>query len=157
MIRRSHGFALALTTILLSGCIGIRDHRGYVLDKTLATAIQPGVDNRDSVTKTLGRPTFAGQFGDSDWYYVARDTNSLAFRNPHVTAQTVLHVRFDKAGNVAAVDTTGKEKIASINPMNEITPTLGRKRSFFDEIFGNIGMVGAGGMPGGGAGGAPGQ
>lgn len=149
MIRHLPPLALAL--MLLSGCIGIKDHRGYVMDRTLVAAIQPGVDNRDSVTKTLGRPTFAGEFGDSDWYYVSRDTNSLAFRSPHVTAQTVLHVRFDQAGNVAAVETTGREKIASINPMNKTTPTLGRKRSFFDEIFGNIGVVGAGGMPGGGS------
>ncbi|MFN2473408.1 MAG: outer membrane protein assembly factor BamE [Sphingomicrobium sp.] len=150
--------ALALGLALLSGCAGIRDHRGYVMDKTLATAIQPGVDNRDSVLKTLGRPTFTGQFADSDWYYVARDTSQLAFRNPHVNAQSVLHVRFDPAGNVAGVDTTGKEKIAAVRPLHRATPTLGRKRSFFDEIFGNIGVVGAG-LPGGGnAGGAnPGQ
>ena len=60
--------ALALGVLLVSGCAGVRDHRGYVMDKTLAAAIQPGVDNRDSVMKTLGRPTFSGQFADSDWY-----------------------------------------------------------------------------------------
>ncbi len=145
--------ALALGAAMLSGCAGVRDHRGYVLDRTLASAIQPGVDNRDSVMKTLGRPTFTGQFSDADWYYVARDTAQLAFRSPHVTEQTVLHVRFDPAGNVAAVDRMGKEQIASVSPMRGATPTLGRKRSFFDDVFGNIGVVGAGGMPGGGSGG----
>ena len=145
-----------MAALLLSGCAGIRDHRGYVMDKTLAAAIQPGVDNKDSVQKTLGRPTFGGQFADSDWYYLSRDTTAVAFRNPRVSKQDVLHVRFDAAGNVAAVDATGKEKIASISPLRKSTPTLGRKRSFFDEIFGNIGMVGSGGMgaaqPGGGQG-----
>ena len=33
----------------------------------------------------------------------------FAFRNPAVTDQTMLHVRFDPAGNVAAVKQTGKE------------------------------------------------
>ena len=156
MPRRLHSLsALALGALLVSGCAGVRDHRGYVMDKTMVAAIQPGTDNRDSVMKTLGRPTFGGQFSDSDWYYLSRDTNTLAFRAPHVTAQTVLHVKFDAAGNVASVDTTGREKIASISPKHGATPTLGRKRSFFDEIFGNIGVVGAGGLPG--AGGQPGQ
>ena len=146
--------ALATGLALLTGCAGIRDHRGYVMDKVLVKAIQPGVDNRDSVSKTLGRPTFTGTFSDADWYYVSRDTSALAFRAPHVSAQSVLHVRFDPAGNVAAVDTSGREKIASIDPFGKSTPTLGRKRSFFDEIFGNIGIVGAGGgLPGGGSGG----
>ncbi len=132
--------------LLLSGCTGFRESRGYVLDKELAAAIQPGVDNKDSVAKSLGRPTFTGQFDPNEWYYVARQTSAFAFRNPRVTDQTVLRVRFDAAGNVAGVDRTGKELVASINPVNDSTPTLGRNKSFFEELFGNIGTVGSGGV-----------
>jgi outer membrane protein assembly factor BamE (lipoprotein component of BamABCDE complex) len=131
---------------LLVGCAGIRDHRGYVLDKELATSIQVGVDNKDSVTKTLGRPSFTGQFDANDWYYFARDTKTIPFRDPHVTDQTLLHVRFDAAGNVASIGQTGKEQIVSINPVHDKTPTLGRKRSFFDELFGNIGVLNSGAL-----------
>lgn len=137
-----------LAACLVAGCAGVRDHRGAVLDPQMTSAIQAGVDNRDSVTRTLGRPTFTGQFDDKDWYYVSADTRTLAFRNPRVTEQTVLHVRFDDAGNVVAVDTSGKEKIASIDPVGDKTPTLGRKSSFFDELFGNIGSIAQPGLPG---------
>jgi outer membrane protein assembly factor BamE (lipoprotein component of BamABCDE complex) len=133
---------------LLAGCAGVRAHKGAVLDPQLATAIQAGVDNKASVEKTLGRPTFTGEFSQNDWYYLSRDTNQFAFRNPRVTAQTVLHVRFDQAGNVVSVQRTGRELIASIDPVNRKTPTLGRRRSFFEEIFGNIGSVGSAGVPG---------
>ncbi|MDP9163782.1 MAG: outer membrane protein assembly factor BamE [Pseudomonadota bacterium] len=157
MTRRLPLLAALAATTLVAGCAGIRDHRGYVMDKTLANAIQPGVDNKDSVEKTLGRPTFGGQFGDSDWYYLSRSTSALAFRTPQVTSQDLLHIRFDAAGNVASVNHSGKEQIAAIRPLRKSTPTLGRKRSFFDEIFGNIGMVGSGGLGGSGsAGGQPG-
>jgi hypothetical protein len=64
----------------------------------------------------------------------------------------VLHVRFDQAGNVAAVNTSGRELIASIDPADARTPTLGRKRSFFDELFGNIGSISQPGLPGAGRG-----
>jgi hypothetical protein len=30
-----------------------------------------------------------------------------------------------------------------LDPVSKKTPTLGRRRSFFDELFGNIGSVGA--------------
>ncbi len=143
-------FAVALLgASLLTACAGIREHRGFVLDQTLASAIQVGVDNRDSVAKTLGRPTFTGQFDSNDWYYVSQDTAQLAFRDPHVTDQTVLHVRFDPAGNVIAVNKSGEELIASVNPMGGKTPTLGRTRSFFDELFGNIGLINNTGLTGG--------
>ncbi len=134
------------------GCARIRDHKGYVVDSTLIGTVQPGIDNRDSVAKTLGRPSFAGEFdSDRSWYYVSRDTRQLAFSRPKAVAQTILAVRFDAAGNVVAVEKGGMEKVVSISPVAGKTPTLGRERGFFAELFGNIGRVGgAGGTSQGG-------
>ena len=135
---------------MLSGCAGIttREHRGYVMDEQLTTGIQVGVDNKQSVEKTLGLPTFTGTFEQNDWYYISRDTRAFAFRTPKVTDQTVLHVRFDQAGNVASVNQTDEKLIASIRPINDRTPTLGRERGFFDELFNNIGTIRQPGLPG---------
>ena len=65
-----------------------------------------------------------------------------------MTDQTVLHVKFDAAGNVAAVNHTDETVIAAINPSNDKTPTLGRDRSFFEELFNNIGTISQPGLPG---------
>jgi outer membrane protein assembly factor BamE (lipoprotein component of BamABCDE complex) len=139
----------------LSGCTQLRGHQGYLVDPTLTDGITAGVDNRESVEKTLGRPTFVGQFSPNEWYYVARDTRQLAFASPRPTAQTILRVQFDPVGNVVAIDRRGLEDVVDLNPEGDKTPTLGRDRSFFEDIFGNIGAVGAGGAgaPGGGGGG----
>ena len=137
------GLGLALTA-----CAGIREHRGFILDATLADGIQAGVDNKESVARTLGRPTFTGQFDPNDWYYVSRNTTQLAFRDPKVGNQTVLRVQFDEAGNVTSVQKTGKELIARVDPSDDKTPTLGRQRSFFEELFGNIGTISQPGLPG---------
>lgn len=137
-----------LALVATSGCTRIRGHQGYIVDQQLVDGIAPGVDNRDSVEATLGRPTFVGQFDKNDWYYVSRQTRQLAFGQPTPTEQTILHVRFDARGNVAAVDRSGLDRIASISPEGSKTPTLGRKRGFFQELFGNIGAVGAPGMGG---------
>lgn len=143
---------LACTTLAVSGCARVRTHQGYLVDNLLVDSIQPGIDNRDSVEGTLGRPTFVSQFGNQDWYYVARDMKQLAFANPKPKEQTVVRVRFDSTGNVTGVDKRGLEQVAKISPKDGKTPTLGRDRSLFDEIFGNIGAVGAAGAgagPGG--------
>lgn len=144
------GVALAL--LATGGCTRIRAHQGYIADPTLITGIQPGVDNRESVEATLGRPSFVGQFDQADWYYVARDTEQFAFYQPKASAQSVLKVRFTPAGTVASVQTTGLEQIVDVSPMGDKTPTLGRERGFFEELFGNIGAVGTGAGPGGGGG-----
>jgi len=134
--------------VMLAGCATTYVHKGTVIDQQLAGSIQPGVDNKDSVAKLLGRPTFTGQFTPNDWYYVSRDTQQIAFRNGRVTKQTVVHVAFDAKGNVSAVNQTGKELVMNVDPAKRRTPTLGRQKSFFDELFGNIGQVGAGGLGG---------
>jgi outer membrane protein assembly factor BamE (lipoprotein component of BamABCDE complex) len=140
--------ATLVAAVLLAGCAETRQHKGVVLDSQLVSAVQPGVDNKDSVEKALGHPSFTGQFTPNDWYYVSRDINQVAFRNPKVIKQTVMIVRFDPKGNVASVRRTGKELVMNVAPSHRETPTLGRKRSFFEELFGNIGQVGAPGLPG---------
>lgn len=135
---------------LTAGCARIRDHKGYVVDATLINTVSPGVDNRESVAKTLGRPSFEGQFDENrTWYYVARDTRQIGYRTPVASAQTVLAVHFDERGNVSSVERSGMEKIASVSLMGDKTPTLGSKRGFFRELFGNIGRVGSVGQAGG--------
>ena len=148
---------LLITLAVTSGCSRVRGHQGYLADAQLVDSIKPGVDNRESVSRTLGRPTFVGQFDANDWYYIDRETKQLAFALPRATKQTLLRVSFDAAGNVTAVNKTGIETIAAVRPMGDKTPTMGNNRSFFQEIFGNIGVVNGGGLPGGGAGGPGGR
>ena len=136
------GASLGLA-VLLGGCVSIKDHRGFIVDQTLIDAVQPGIDNRLSVERTLGRPTFISQFGNKDWYYLSMDTKQPAFRRPQTYQQTALRVRFDPAGNVVGIDKTGMDKVARIDPDGDKTPTLGRDRSFLEDLFGNVGAVGA--------------
>lgn len=142
---RTAGLVLALAA-LTGGCSSIRDHRGYLVDQTLLDSVQPGIDNRLSVERTLGRPTFVSQFGQKDYYYISQVVRTPPFRRPRTTEQTVLRVRFDEAGNVAAVDRRGMEQVAQISPDGHKTPTLGRERGLLEDLFGNIGAVGAGGV-----------
>ena len=135
----------------LGACNSIKDHRGYIVDQPLVDSVQPGIDNRQSVERTLGRPTFESAFGRKDWYYVSSNTRQAAFTRPKINEQLVLRISFDEAGNVAAVERSGMEKVVVLNPDGDKTPTLGRERTFLEDLFGNICTVGTG--AGGAAGG----
>jgi len=143
------GTALAM----MSGCTSIVSHRGYFADETLISAIQPGLDNRQSVEATLGRPTLVSQFGEPVWYYVSSTTEEKPFVRAHYKDQMILAVHFDANGNVLKADRLGIDQVSRINPDNSETPTLGRDRSFLQDLFGNIGQVGAAGAGGEGGGG----
>lgn len=144
--------ALAAALIGAGACAPLKSHQGYVVDADLVNSVQPGVDTRQSVLSVLGKPSFTSQFNQGDWYYISRDARNFAYNNPHVRDQTTLRISFDDKGVVSAVRRTGAEQVAAVSPSSKTTPTLGKKRSFFDELFGNIGSVGAAGTGGGGGG-----
>lgn len=141
--------ALLAMALSAGGCSAIREQRGFIVDPTLTASVQPGIDNRQSVRATLGHPSFESQFGAPTWYYVSSQTGRRPFQRPRISEHQVLAVRFDGAGNVAAVERSGLDKVVFLSPDGDETPTLGRNRSFFEDLFGNIGSVGA---PGAGQG-----
>jgi outer membrane protein assembly factor BamE (lipoprotein component of BamABCDE complex) len=139
--------------LIMAGCAPLKSHQGYIVDADLVNTVQPGVDNRQSVLQVLGKPTFASQFDQGDWYYIARDSRNYAFNDPKARAQITLKISFDSAGNVASISRSGVDQVASIDMYGKTTPTLGKKRGFFEDLFGGIGTVGAAGGgqgPGGG-------
>lgn len=142
------GAVLAMAALTLAGCSSIRGYRGYITDQTLLQSVQPGIDNRLSVERTLGQPSFTSLFGDPVWYYVGSRTQQAPFNTPRIVDHTVLAVRFDAAGNVIAAEQSGMEQVARIDLEGDATPTLGRERSFLEDLFGNIGQVGAAGLGG---------
>jgi outer membrane protein assembly factor BamE (lipoprotein component of BamABCDE complex) len=140
------GAAAAL--LLTGGCTRIREHQGFLPDGLIIDSVLAGIDNRESVEGALGRPTFISQFGPERWYYVSRNSKQLAFASPRPESQYTVTVEFDAKGNVAKVQrNTTLDQVAAINPEGDKTPTLGSKRSLMQEIFGNIGAVGAGTGP----------
>ncbi len=143
---------LGCVVIALGACSSIRESRGFINDPVLTRSVQPGIDNIRSVEGTLGRPTFASQYGNPTWYYISSTTGRRPFVRPRIDSHSVLAVRFDAAGNVASVDRSGIDEVTYLQPDGDMTPTLGRERSFLEDLFGNIGQVGAGG-PGAGPGG----
>lgn len=138
----------AVLAIMLgaAGCTSIRENRGYIVDNTLISSIQPGIDNRQSVEATLGRPSFTSEFGDPVWYYVSSTTERRPFMRPRIDAHQVLAVEFDPAGKVIGSKISGLDRVVYLSPDSDETPTLGRERTFFEDLFGNIGAVGAPGV-----------
>ena len=154
--RKGRAAAMLLAAaVLLPGCASIRESRGYIVDPTLSALVQPKIDNQQSVEGTLGRPTFTSQYGTPTWYYVSSVTGQRPFNRPRIQTHSVLAVTFDASGRVAEVKRSGVEQVVYLDPNGNKTPTLGRERGFLEDLFGNIGQVGGGGLPGGGGPGGP--
>jgi outer membrane protein assembly factor BamE (lipoprotein component of BamABCDE complex) len=143
MMRTTPLFAAAVL-VALAGCSTIRQNQGYLVDAPLLASVAPGVDNKNSVEKTLGRPTFGAEFDSGEWYYVSRNTRQIAFLEPKAVSQSITKISFDAKGNVVKVETRGLEQVANIRPNRDKTPTLGKTQGLLEDIFGGVGALGAG-------------
>src|SRR4051812_32250696 len=77
----------ALLLLGATACAPIKSHQGYIIDKELVDSVQPGVDTRESVMQTLGRPTLTSQYNQGEWYYVSRDSRNYGYSDPKVRDQ----------------------------------------------------------------------
>ncbi|MCH8685001.1 outer membrane protein assembly factor BamE [Pedomonas mirosovicensis] len=138
-----HGLAKTLLIAAIAAstvsCTRIKDTKGYLADPQLVAAIQPGIDNKESVSHTLGRPSLQSEFDPNTWYYVSRQTEQLAFLNPKPVKHEVLVINFNDKGVVSKVEKLGMDQIVHVDPSNDKTPTRGRDISVWDQLFGNIG------------------
>ena len=141
--------------LALSACGNTRMTRGYVFDTELADAIQPGVDNRQSVEATLGTPTVRRAFDDNNWYYVSTTVRIRPVFWPDAKAHRVLAVAFNDRGVVSDVENFDMSDMREVDPVGDKTPTKGRNLGFFQQIFGGVGRF-AGSSPVGSQGGGRG-
>lgn len=137
-ITRTVGLCL-LAGVALSACGNGRMVRGYVFDKELADAIQPGVDNKQSVRSTLGTPTVAATFDDKTWYYVSTTVRVRPVFWPDAKEHRVMAIAFNDKGVVSDVQNFDMDAMRTIHPVDDKTPTYGRDVNLFQQIFGNIG------------------
>ena len=134
-----------MTVTVLGGCTSRKFTRGYMADEKVVSTIRPQVDNQESVQEMLGSPSSKALFDNENWYYFSKKSKQFAFLKEDITAIDIIAVRFDSDGYVTAVNRYNIDNHNDIDPVGDKTPTHGRELSFIQELFGNIGRVGAGG------------
>ena len=134
----------------LAACSPRENYRGYSFDNVKLSEIKPGKQTQDQVEAILGTPTTVSTFekANNTWYYISKETESVAFFTPTVKSQRVVAIDFDNKGKVKDVRQYGLKDAKSVEPLDKITPTNGRKLGFFEQIFGNIGRFNSNKQPG---------
>ena len=130
---------MVICAIYLGSCSPIIQTQGNSPDPILLNQIEPGELSRHDIANMLGSPSSVATFGDETWYYISKQTETLAFYEPEVLDQQVVAIAFDDSGMVASVSTYGLEDAQDIEPSERVTPTGGRKLTVLEQLFGNLG------------------
>lgn len=141
-IGRSMGALAGLLLLAaVAGCAPRQDIQGAVLEQERMDQIIPGSVNDQQVRQIMGSPSATSAFSKdgSIWYYISRETETIAFLPPSVLDQKVFAVAFDENRQVVGVRHYGLKDGREIDFSSRITPTKGRDLSILQELFGNLG------------------
>jgi outer membrane protein assembly factor BamE (lipoprotein component of BamABCDE complex) len=141
MRNRAATLGAILIVAIAGGCSPREDYRGYAFDDAKLHQIKPGAQTQNEVARLLGSPSSIATFKEHNdtWYYIAKETQTVAFWSPETTDQKVVAIEFDDKGRVKEVRNYAMKDGRVISPVGRETPTSGHEYGFFEQLFGNVG------------------
>ena len=128
----------------LNSCVSQKLVHGNLPDAQLVSLLKVGIDSKKSTTQILGEPTFRGVLGDNSFYYVGTVNSKLAFLDPKLDDQFILELNFDKNNKLKTLYLYDENESIDVSMSSLETKHSGKKLTFLQQIFGNIGVGGMG-------------
>ena len=124
----------------LNSCVSQKLVHGNLPDAQLVSLLKVGIDSKKSTTQILGEPTFRGVLGDNSFYYVGTVNSKLAFLDPKLDNQFILELNFDKNNKLKKLYLYDENESINVSMSSLETKHSGKKLTFLQQIFGNIGV-----------------
>ena len=136
---RAHALLFLMSVLILCACQPRIVTHGFMPRDELIEQLSPGDQDKHMVSQLMGTPSSLGLFDDDVWYYVTQRTENMGFLKPLLTDQQVLALEFDEQGILQSIERYGLEEAQLIEPLDGKTPTVGRKLTILQQLFGNFG------------------
>ena len=141
-------YLFVVLILLITSCSPIVENRGYVFDEKLLDQIKGNETISNDVMDILGSPSTTSAIDSSTWYYIYSKAETVAFYHPNVTDRRILAISFSDNNKVNNLKYYGLEEGKIISYVDRTTPTRGRELTVLQQLFGNLGRLGAGSLPG---------
>ncbi len=138
-----------LIMLAVAACSATFENHGYVPPKEDLDLITVGVDTRDSVADSIGRPTAFGVLQDGGWYYAQSRWRNFAYKAPQIIDRQVVAITFDKDGVVENIERFTLKDGRVIALSRRVTESNIKGIGFLRQLLGNIGNLTPGRLVGG--------
>ena len=132
---------LCAALLVLSACATIVRQHGYIPPDEDLQAIVVGVDTRDSVEASIGKPSTSGVLREGSWFYIGSKIRHFGALKPKEIEREVLAVRFDQAGTVQNIERFGLERGQVVVLSRRVTETTIRDVTFIRQLIRNFGRI----------------
>lgn len=141
LFRHARPLFLICGLMLVGACAEIIRQHGYIPPQEDLDAILVGVDTRDTVEATVGRPGASGVLNDSGWFYVGSKVRHFGARRPQEIERQVVALSFDEGGVLSNVERFGLERGQVVTLSRRVTETTVRDVTFIRQIIRNFGRI----------------
>lgn len=137
--RAARVVALAAAMAVVAGCVAKDRFHGYVPEPEALAAVQVGVDTRENIIATLGRPSASGIDDGSAFYYVASTFRHYGASAPTETDRQIVAINFDAAGVVRNIESFGLENGQVVVLSRRVTDSGLRNVTLLSQLAGALG------------------
>lgn len=130
---------LCAALMMLAACSATIRNHGYIPPEEDLNAVIVGVDTRESLEASIGKPSTSGVLRDSSWFYIGSQVRHFGARKPEEISRQVVAVRFDEAGTVSNVERFGLERGEVVVLSRRVTETTVRDVTFIRQLIRNFG------------------
>ncbi|SFJ56143.1 outer membrane protein assembly factor BamE [Jannaschia pohangensis] len=138
------GLAILLVVTGLAACSATFRNHGYVPDDADLEALIIGVDTRDTVETTVGRPATSGVEREDAWYYVQSQVRNYAWRAPQTLERELVAISFAPDGTIENIEKFGLERGRVVTLSRRVTKTSIREFGLIQQIIRNFGRINVG-------------
>ena len=130
---------MVLLALLLGGCSTINKTSGYMPSDEQVSRLVVGETTADQVRKGLGDPFSLTSEPQLTWIYLKQKSETFAFLKPRITERQVLSVSFDDTLFVKEIRFYDQDDYTNLQFSREVVASEGRKITFWQQMFGNLG------------------
>lgn len=125
----------------LAACSATYQNHGYVPSDSELEEVLVGVDTRDTVAETIGRPTSFGVLQSGGWYYTHSRWRHYAFKAPEIIERQVVAISYTDDGVVENIERFTLEDGRVVPLSRRVTDSNIKGISFLRQLMGNLGNL----------------
>lgn len=141
LFRNIKSGAFGLLILAVGACSATYQNHGYVPSDSELEEIIVGIDTRETVGETIGRPTSFGVLENGGWYYTQSRWRHYAFKAPKVVDRQLLAITYTDAGIVENIERFTLEDGRVVPLSRRVTASNIKGITFLRQLLGNIGNL----------------
>ena len=133
--------AFGLLVLAIGACTATYQNHGYAPTDSELENVLVGIDTRETVAESIGRPTSFGVLQGGGWYYTQSQWRHFAYKAPKIIDRQLVAITYTDEGVVENIERFTLEDGRVVPLSRRVTDSNIKGISFLRQLLGNLGNL----------------